>query len=157
MLGIRIMCPNVETCPPAVSVSYHYEHTIKRVGLQSGYHYNLCKYNLFLPCYSWTIWYVHSDSSLKPREDMSLHSDTLFWFRAWQSLFLFICLMVLNANFNNFSIISWRSVLKDWRLSWPWPYGSWIYNYLCNECLSALHLWVRATFMARCIRYNIIW
>jgi len=20
--------------------------------------------------------------------------------------------------------------------SWPWSYGSWIYNYLCNRCLS---------------------
>ena len=22
-----------------------------------------------------------------------------------------------------------------WRSSWPWSYGSWIYNYLCNRCL----------------------
>jgi len=21
---------------------------------------------------------------------------------------------------------------------WPWSYGSWIYNYLCNRCLSPL-------------------
>jgi hypothetical protein len=27
--------------------------------------------------------------------------------------------------------------------SWLWPYGSWIYNYLCNQCLSPLTLWVR--------------
>ena len=27
--------------------------------------------------------------------------------------------------------------------SWPWSYGSWIYNYLCNQCLSPLMLWVR--------------
>jgi len=24
-----------------------------------------------------------------------------------------------------------------------WSYGSWIYNYLCNQCLSPLKLWVR--------------
>ena len=24
-----------------------------------------------------------------------------------------------------------------------WLYGSWIYNYLCNQCLSPLTLWVR--------------
>ena len=24
-----------------------------------------------------------------------------------------------------------------------WSYGSWIYNYLCNQCLSPLMLWVR--------------
>ena len=28
-------------------------------------------------------------------------------------------------------------------LSWPWLYGSWIYNYLCDQCLSPLKLWVR--------------
>ena len=28
-------------------------------------------------------------------------------------------------------------------LSWSWLYGSWIYNYLCNQCLSPLMLWVR--------------
>ena len=24
-----------------------------------------------------------------------------------------------------------------------WSYGSWIYNYLCNQCLSLLQLWVQ--------------
>jgi len=27
--------------------------------------------------------------------------------------------------------------------SWLWSYGSWIYNYICNQCLSPLSLWVR--------------
>ena len=36
-------------------------------------------------------------------------------------------------------------------------YGSWIYNYLCNQCLSPQKLWVRTPFMARCTRYNIVW
>jgi len=42
-------------------------------------------------------------------------------------------------------------------LSWPWSYGNWIYNYLCNQFLSPLKLWVRTLFMARCTRYNIMW
>ena len=25
---------------------------------------------------------------------------------------------------------------------WSWLYGHWIYNYLCNQCLSKLMLWV---------------
>ena len=33
--------------------------------------------------------------------------------------------------------------------SWPWSYGSWIYNYLCNQCLSPLMLWVRISIRAR--------
>ena len=35
--------------------------------------------------------------------------------------------------------------------SWPWLYGSWIYNYICNLYLSSLMLWVRILLMARCI------
>ena len=27
--------------------------------------------------------------------------------------------------------------------SWSWSYGSCIYNYLCNQCLSTLMLWIR--------------
>jgi hypothetical protein len=27
--------------------------------------------------------------------------------------------------------------------SWWWSYGNWIYNDLCNQCLSPLTLWVR--------------
>jgi hypothetical protein len=32
----------------------------------------------------------------------------------------------------------------------PWSYGSWIYNYLCNQCLPPLMLWVRISIRARC-------
>jgi hypothetical protein len=28
-------------------------------------------------------------------------------------------------------------------LSWSQSYGSWIYNYLCNQCISPLTLWVQ--------------
>jgi hypothetical protein len=36
--------------------------------------------------------------------------------------------------------------------SWSWSYGtcSWIYNYLCNQCLSPLMLWVRISIRAKC-------
>jgi hypothetical protein len=32
----------------------------------------------------------------------------------------------------------------------PWSYGSWIYNYLCNQCPSPLMLWVPISIRARC-------
>jgi len=41
--------------------------------------------------------------------------------------------------------------------SWLGSFGSWIYNFLCNQCLSPLKLSVRTKFMARCTQYNIIW
>jgi hypothetical protein len=37
-----------------------------------------------------------------------------------------------------------------------WSYGTWIYNYLCNQCLSSLTLWVRIPLMTRYTRYNIM-
>ena len=33
---------------------------------------------------------------------------------------------------------------------WPWSHGSWIYNLLCNQCLSPLMLWVLILLRARC-------
>ena len=36
-------------------------------------------------------------------------------------------------------------------------HGSWIYNYLCNQCLSPQTLWIRIPLMARCTWYNIMW
>ena len=30
--------------------------------------------------------------------------------------------------------------------SWSWSYGSWIFNYPCNQCLPSLELWVRIPF-----------
>ena len=38
-----------------------------------------------------------------------------------------------------------------------WLYGSYIYNYLCNQCLSARKLWVWIPLIARCSQYSIMW
>jgi hypothetical protein len=35
----------------------------------------------------------------------------------------------------------------------PSSYGSWIYNYLCNRCLSTPMLWVRISMRARCATF----
>ena len=42
-----------------------------------------------------------------------------------------------------------RLLLVTMEPSWPWSYSSWIYNYLCNQCLSPL-MWVRISTRARC-------
>jgi len=49
--------------------------------------------------------------------------------------------------------------VRNDRILWgpSWSYGSWIYNYMCNQSLSQLKLWVRTLIMARCTLYNIIW
>jgi hypothetical protein len=46
-------------------------------------------------------------------------------------------------------IYNWSYIVNH-RPSWPWSYGSWIYNYLCNECLLPPMLWVRISISAGC-------
>jgi hypothetical protein len=41
--------------------------------------------------------------------------------------------------------------------SLSWSYGSWIYNYIYNQCPVTLKLRFRILLMARCTRYNIVW
>ena len=71
--------------------------------------------------------------------------------------------LTLNWRFNIISAILWQSVylldfcgvtiiarsspanviFSEWGPSWSWSYSSWIYNYLCNQCVSPLTLWIR--------------
>jgi len=47
---------------------------------------------------------------------------------------------------------------SDWKSrSLSWSYCSWIYNYLCNQGLSPLMLWVQIPLMSRDTGYNIMW
>ena len=64
------------------------------------------------------------------------------WLVTSQQFFLLIRL------FNNKSCISSKYMQEP---SWSWSYGSCIYNYLFNQCLSPLTLWVRIPLMARCM------
>ena len=48
------------------------------------------------------------------------------------------------------TILSISLISLKWGVSLPWSYGSWIYNCMCNRCLSSLMLWVRITIRARC-------
>jgi len=47
---------------------------------------------------------------------------------------------------------SYLTELLTWLLgpAWLWSYGSWIYNYICNQCLSPLMLRVRISIRASC-------
>jgi hypothetical protein len=47
-----------------------------------------------------------------------------------------VLLMPFMVTFSNCSDISWLPDFMGDR--WPWSYGSWIYNYLRNQCLSPL-------------------
>ena len=67
----------------------------------------------------------------------------------WFYIFFYICIQML-----------WSEHLYQYNhlyLGPSWSYVSWIYNYLCNQCLSTIKLWVWTLFMARCTQYNIMW
>ena len=83
-------------------------------------------------------------------------------------LYRFHCIYThMYALYQNWVIITWiqnlwnvhflKQAQNDRGLSWSWSYGSWIYNYLCNQYLSLLRLWVQTLFMAMCTQYNIMW
>ena len=50
----------------------------------------------------------------------------------------------------SFQLNIWDTCISSWSC------GSWLYNYLCNQCqcLSPLKLWVRTSFMSRYTRYS---
>ena len=47
------------------------------------------------------------------------------------------------------------SSLRSWGPSWSWPYGSWIYNYLYNQWLLLLMLWVWIPLMAQSLSWDL--
>ena len=74
-------------------------------------------------------------------------SDTkLFFFWFWKRI-QEIQITIWNNGRNSFTTISVCCCLGKFYSfegsSWSWSYGSWIYNYFCNQRLSPLTLWVR--------------
>jgi hypothetical protein len=77
-------------------------------------------------------------------------------------LTLEVCIGV-RTHINSARVISWsKSIIKyiysiclvHINNQWPlWSYGSWIYNYLCNQCLSPPTLRVRISLIVRCTQY----
>jgi hypothetical protein len=75
----------------------------------------------------------------------------------WNPCRCIFLILLMDKVFISKKKIMWHTLLmNDYNYyhmlgpSWPWSYGSWIYNYLCNQCLSSLMLWVRISIGARC-------
>ena len=70
----------------------------------------------------------------------------LFW-----KLFIFItCLFFFDLGLLITPLVSSHFSCTLMEPSWSLSYGSWICNYLCNQCPSPLMLWVRISIRARC-------
>jgi hypothetical protein len=62
--------------------------------------------------------------------------------------FIEYIVLIFIWNSHTFSVII--PVFRNFECNRSWSYGSWINNYLCNQCLSPLMLWVRISIRARC-------
>jgi hypothetical protein len=56
----------------------------------------------------------------------------------------YVIQIVIDRNF-------WNTLTQEGvNQQWCWSYGSWIYNFLCNQCLSLLMLWVWISIRTSC-------
>jgi hypothetical protein len=69
----------------------------------------------------------------------------------WLVLEMFVVCLFYGTVYYRWSIfLIVKHLTNVFLASWSWSYDSWIYNFLCNQCLSPLMLWVRILIRARC-------
>jgi hypothetical protein len=87
------------------------------------------------------MWSVDHETEKKRKEKEPVFSLTLILEKTllvrWVSLLFFLPYGYTGQG----SDFKWAYMYNE--PSWLWLYGSWIYNYPCNRCLSPLKLWVR--------------
>ena len=109
------------------------------------HYWNINSFAFIPQCTVDIIHHVHSLSEL------AYNVQHYVWLRTLKCFLLFIC--------HTFSPQLWY--IGDTGITWKgpswWSYCSWIYNYLCNQCLSPLKLWVQILLKAGCTWYNIMW
>jgi hypothetical protein len=72
------------------------------------------------------VWYPIGEIIILLLKPINLALNLLLW-----SIARFMCVFYLDSKLK-----------MTMGSSWPWLYGSFIYNYLCNQCLSTLTLWI---------------
>ena len=122
------------------------------------------KCNMFSPWYGWKIAHLalnnnHSLTHYKERDAYCAINYAYYTKPSMVILSGIPCFWWLyNYQYTWKYIIFTLSFIHVYPFVGPsWSYGSWIYIYLCNQCLSPLTLIVRTLFMKRCTRYNIMW
>ena len=96
----------------------------------------LCYKTEFLQRYQSLQHHVHTDIS------------TLYHFLVYISYTCIIKHVKIYRSYQNIVRVIVRHLLTVGP-SWPWSYGSWIYNYLCNQCISLLKLRVWILLIVR--------
>ena len=118
----------------------------------------LCFYALF----DFVIWVYFSDIFCHDKiwPVVYDHKFSRFYTGAIKDPYLYTCSVHAAQDFFFsivFCIVCPDLICGFWLPFWKglsWSYGSWIYNYLCNRCISPLTVNPTQT---RCTRYNIMW
>jgi hypothetical protein len=96
--------------------------------------------------------WIHVLSKYVTRDAIQLEKNII-----WIHLIIVLIHLVIVLSFLRLPLLASSNISHIWLgPSWSWSYSSWIYNCLCNQCLSPLNLWFRISLMTRCTRYNII-
>jgi hypothetical protein len=86
------------------------------------------------PCFLGVYSYLYSCEHIL--NDRAFNFNTASTVSFYETAKNYGCIMVWHCH-NIFLIVS----VNKWGPSWS--FGSWIYNYMCNQCLSPLKLWVQ--------------
>ena len=95
-----------------------------------------CIFTILLPCYAmiffitFMIFVVNCDGTIMCK-----------------SICRWVCILAIDGHLNIYTTIRLPLSIGA---SWSWSHGSWVSNYLFNQCLSSLTLWVRIP-LRRCV------
>jgi hypothetical protein len=77
-----------------------------------------------------------------------IHLSLCLYSRHWRtSICRWVCILAIDGHLNIYTTIRLPLSIGA---SWSWSHGSWVSNYLFNQCLSSLTLWVRIP-LRRCV------
>ena len=103
---------------------------------------------------------LHTYKAFTHLQNLYTLTKSLHTYKAFTHLLSLYTLTKSLLTYNVFTLTkSFTQILYTYKVLlhkgplWPWSDGSWIYNYLCNRCLSPLMLWVRITLRERCTTF----
>jgi hypothetical protein len=80
--------------------------------------------------------------------NVQIHLSLSLYSRHWRtSICRCVCILSIDRHLNIYTTIRLPLSIGA---SWSWSHGSWVSNYLFNQCLSSLTLWVRIP-LRRCV------
>jgi hypothetical protein len=140
------------TCLQCVKFFFIHQYVQPCLSKNPKYTFYTIKSSLMRAYYNCFLMWCHLDqTNLKFLVELKHHANHL---SLLQILYLFFSYSIKLSRYIKKAVLYWLLHKKEGP-SWSWSYGSWIYNYLCNQCLSSLMLWVQITIRGGVQQYVI--